>query len=195
MKPIITKTEKFVPGTAAETFKGYPESLVRCLVKNDAAKKSTSASEYYCSRKHDNLDFYPFIYAGKNLKKIIQDVICDVSSDIVFESIKSCSWSSISSVDCVGDLNDSYIINHGDPVMFNFSVKISGKKYGFSLRWDKYHVSEIYQFSKYVSSDSRENRTKLLELAEEVREMLSNTAYAKELSIQSFIDMCRGKNV
>lgn len=192
MKSISVNIENPIIGEAAGTFKGYPESLVRCLVKNDAAKKSISSREYYDSRKHDNLEFYPFVYVGKNFKKIIQDVICDVSSEIVFESIKSCDWNSISAVDRADELNDDYSSNHSRPVMFNFSVKIDGKKYGFSLRWDMYHVSDVYQLSKYPASDSFENRIKLLEMAEEVRKLVSNTSYAKELAVQDFINMCRG---
>lgn len=190
MKQIIPSKirESVVPG-----FEEYPESLVKCLMDNNAAKPHIYSSEYYDKRKHTHLEFHPFVYAGKNFKKIISDVVCNVSSEVVFESIKGCMWSSISSIDDSSELNNLYATSTQDPVMFNFSVKVDGKKYGFSLRWDQYHVSEKQQFSRYTATDSVENRIKLLELAEEVRLMLQDTDYAKEMAIQDFIQMCRGK--
>lgn len=198
MKPIITKGNIVDSNhLAAISFKDYPEALVKSLLKNDAGADNLDYSDYYQSRYHDKLSIYPFIYTGNNLKKTIQDIICDVNSNIVFESIKNCRWSSVNLITGDQDLNEEYSAakNVTNPIFFNFKITIDGKKYGFSLRWETSNVKEKYHFSKYIHGDGAENRIKLLTLAEEVREMLSNTAYAKELSIQSFVDMCRGKNV
>lgn len=198
MKPIITKTHTVnVNHPAVRSFEDYPEELVKCLLRNDVAIRDISYTDYYQDRIHKKLSFYPFVYTGNNLKKTIEDVICSVNENIVFESIKNCRWSGINSITNEQDLNEEYSLpkNVTSPIFFNFKIAVNGKKYGFSLRWDTSNVRDSGHFSKYIHGDGAENRIKLLTLAEEVREMLSNTSYAKELAIQSFIDMCRGKDV